>query len=68
MRIRALLIASLVSLSMPAAAQSDLILLLNPFPNEERFIFNSHATLVQTVDDKTTGRSFRQNEQKLALR
>ncbi len=51
-----------------AAAQSDLVLLLNPNPNEDKVIFRTKSTIAGKADNKANGGDFRQFEQNLSLR
>jgi len=51
-----------------AGAQSDLVLLLNPNPNEDKVIFRTKSTIVGKASDQNTGDDFEQFEQNLSLR
>ena len=51
-----------------ASAQRDLILMLNPYPNEEKIMVNAETSVFGKADDKLTGDEFRQFEQTLSLR
>lgn len=65
---RSLLFLLILFCSSSALAQSDLVLLLNPNPNEDKVIFRTKSTIIGEADDKTTGDGFRQFEQNLSLR
>ena len=51
-----------------AGAQSDLVLLLNPNPNEDKVIFRTKSTIIGKASDQNTGDDFEQFEQNLSLR
>lgn len=63
-----LFFVGIVFCSSSALAQSDLVLLLNPNPNEDRVIFRTRSIIVGEADDRATGGDFRQFEQNLSLR
>lgn len=68
MRTIACLIPCVLLYAAAATAQRDLILLLNPEPNEEKIMIDAKSTVFGKADDKLTGDDFRQFEQTLALR
>ncbi len=68
MKWRSLFFMGIVFCSSSALAQSDLVLLLNPNPNENEVIFRTRSSIVGEADDRATGDDFRQFEQNLSLR
>ena len=68
MKLRCYIFLAAILCATAAAAQNDLVLLLNPNPNETKVIFRTKSTLAGEASDQTTGDDFRQFEQNLSLR
>lgn len=62
------MMAGIVLISMQACAQSDLMMLINPFPNEERVILNNELSTSETVKDDNQGDDFGIDKHQLSLR
>ena len=68
MKLHGYIFLAVIFYGTAAAAQSDLVLLLNPNPNEEKVIFRTKSTIAGEADNKANGDDFRQFEQNLSLR